>query len=323
MTQAKKFQSGEDLSVSLAGEVRRAASAGHKLKVQGNGSKSWAPASEYILSVAEHRGVVDYQPTELVVTVRGGTPLEELNAVLAEQGQMLGAECPDFGARSTVGGAVALGWSGPRAIAAGTLSGAVLGMRMINGLGDVLQFGGQVMKNVAGFDVSRMMTGSLGTLGVILDVSLKVLPLPEQELTMEISRSDFSAAALFVRQLQQQGEPLSAAVYHQNKLTVRFSGRSETLLRLQSTVAGDVIEPLFWRQLQQMSLPMFSNPQADPIIDCHGPVSWCYRDGSLWREQGESAVSLQHGPQLQTYASGRVEILERLRSAFDPQGVFL
>ena len=134
-------------------------------------------------SVSAFRGVVDYEPSELVLTARAGTPLAEIERTLAQGGQMLACEPPYFGPDATLGGCVAAGFSGPRRAYAGAVRDFVLGVRVLDSQGEELRFGGQVMKNVAGFDVSRLLAGSFGTLGVILEVSLKVLPKPEAETT--------------------------------------------------------------------------------------------------------------------------------------------
>ena len=141
-------------------------------------------ASECIFHPPLLPGLVDYEPTELVVTARSGTGLADLEAVLRDHGQMLPFEPPHFGLGATLGGCVATGLSGPRRASAGAVRDFVLGVRMLDGKGDDLRFGGQVMKNVAGYDISRLLTGSMGTLGLLLEMSLKVLPIPASQLTL-------------------------------------------------------------------------------------------------------------------------------------------
>ena len=274
-----------------------------------------------VLPVAAHRGVVEYAPDELVISVRAGTPLTELEAVLAEQGQMLGAECPNFSGNSTIGGAVALGWSGSRGGSAGPLRDYVLGLRMINGLGEILRFGGRVMKNVAGFDVPRLLAGSVGRLGVILEVSLKVLPLPEAELTLCREQTSVLEAGLLIRQLQQRALPLSGAVYYAGKLYLRFSGRPGALQEISREWPGEEIDNSFWKELSSLRLAFFSPAASGELHDCLGNSSWFHRDGCLWRRQGEAgAVNLRDGP---GPASGPLAALQqRLHQAFDPRGLF-
>ena len=163
----------------LAEAVRAAHADGQALRVVGSGSKGVAArAGEALLSVGEHTGIESYRPEELVVTVRAGTPLKELVAALSRNDQMVGFDPPRLRGSGTIGGAVAAGWCGPSAPWWGRLRDAVLGVEIINGLGEHLRFGGQVIKNVAGYDLSRLMAGSWGTLAVIVAVSLRVHPRP-------------------------------------------------------------------------------------------------------------------------------------------------
>jgi glycolate oxidase FAD binding subunit len=168
----------------------RAAHANHSpLILQGGGSKTFYGNADEgeVLSTRKLTGVVDYQPKELVLTARAGTPLAEIEALLAGQNQMLAFEPPHFNGPATLGGCIAVGLSGPRRPYAGAARDFVLGVRMIDGTGQALRFGGQVIKNVAGYDVSRLMVGALGTLGLITEVSLKVLPTPAAETTCSSS----------------------------------------------------------------------------------------------------------------------------------------
>ena len=173
-------------SQSLIDAVRAAAADGRTLRLRGGGTKDFwgAPVQGEVLDTRAWAGIVSYEPSELVVTVRGGTPLAELEAALAEKGQCLAFEPPHFGPGATVGGMVAAGLSGPARASVGAVRDFVLGLRMVNGKGEDLSFGGQVMKNVAGYDVSRLLAGSWGTLGVITEVSLKVLPVAPAEATL-------------------------------------------------------------------------------------------------------------------------------------------
>ncbi len=170
-----------DFSAELRERIGQAAATRSTLRIVGGNSKAFysQPAADAeTLAVAGHSGIVDYEPSELVVTVRAGTRLAELEAVLTEHGQMLGFEPPHFGTGATIGGTLACGFSGPRRPFAGSARDFVLGCKIVNGLGEELNFGGQVIKNVAGFDVSRLMVGARGSLGLILQCSLRVLPKP-------------------------------------------------------------------------------------------------------------------------------------------------
>ena len=168
-----------DDSGALLEQVNQALANATPLRIQGANTKAFlgrVTAGE-ILDTRSHRGIVSYDPTELVITVRCGTPLAELAKVLDDAQQMLPCEPPSFGEGATVGGMIACGLSGPRRPWSGSVRDFVLGTRVITGLGKHLRFGGEVMKNVAGYDLSRLMAGSYGTLGLITEVSLKVLPL--------------------------------------------------------------------------------------------------------------------------------------------------
>ena len=162
--------------------IREAAAERTQLRIRGSGSKDFYGLALIgdVLDTRAYCGIVEYEPTELVVTARAGTPLREVETALAQEGQMLAFEPPYFAADATFGGSMAAGFSGPRRAYAGSARDFVLGVRMLNGLGEDLRFGGQVMKNVAGYDFSRLLTGSFGTLGLITEVSLKVLPLPRR-----------------------------------------------------------------------------------------------------------------------------------------------
>ena len=177
-------------------QVRGAVAAKRSLYIVGGGSKVFYghSAEGDVLETRSHQGIAAYEPTELVITARCGTPLADVEKALADSGQILPFEPPYFAVNATFGGAIASGLSGPRRAANNGYYGAVrdyvLGCKIIDGKGDVLSFGGQVMKNVAGYDVSRLMAGSMGTLGVILEVSLKVLPAPVASRTLRLGMRD-------------------------------------------------------------------------------------------------------------------------------------
>ncbi|MCK9622947.1 MAG: FAD-binding protein, partial [Methylobacter sp.] len=172
----------QDLSENLQQQVQQAAATGTSLRIVGSNSKAFYGGdcqAAAQLPMAGHCGIIDYEPSELVVTARSGTPLNNIASLLAQHRQMLAFEPPGLGEQATLGGTLACGFSGPRRPFVGSARDFMLGCRIINGDGEVLNFGGRVMKNVAGFDVSRLMVGALGSLGVLLEVSLRVLPIPE------------------------------------------------------------------------------------------------------------------------------------------------
>ncbi len=222
--------------------VREAASTGGVLCLRGGGTKDFhgrAPVGE-LFDTRAHAGVIAYEPTELVVTARGGTSLGELENLLAGEKQQLAFEPPHFGDGATVGGCVSAGLSGPRRASAGALRDFVLGVKILDGRGDVLNFGGQVMKNVAGYDVSRLMAGSLGTLGVILEVSLKVLPCPAREVTLRFACAEDEA----IDRLNRWGGqplPLSASAWHGGVLMLRLSGADQAVASAMAKLGGEVV----------------------------------------------------------------------------------
>ena len=199
----------------LIDAVRAAAADGRTLRLRGGGTKDFwgAPLQGEVLDTRAYAGIISYEPSELVVTVRCGTPLAELEAALAEKGQCLAFEPPHFGPGATVGGMVGAGLSGPARASAGTVRDFVLGARMINGKGEDLTFGGQVMKNVAGYDVSRLLAGSWGTLGIVTEVSLKVLPLAPAEATLMCAGIGQKAALDLLHSWGGQPLPLNASAW--------------------------------------------------------------------------------------------------------------
>ena len=240
--------------------IRSAHAANTPLIIQGGGSKPFYgnPDEGEVLSTRALAGVVDYQPKELVLTAHAGTPLAEIEALLAEQNQMLAFEPPHFGGAATLGGSIAAGLSGPRRPYTGAARDFVLGVRMIDGTGQPLRFGGQVIKNVAGYDVSRLMVGALGTLGLITEVSLKVLPKPAAETTLQFE-IDEAAAILKMNQWAGQPLPLSASSWHAGLLTLRLSGAASAVRAAQTRLGGEPLQDAaaFWQRLRDQATPFF------------------------------------------------------------------
>ena len=241
--------------------IRDAVSSRTALAIQGGGSKHFYGRTTQgeTLAVGDYRGIIDYTPSELVISARAGTPLAELETRLAEQGQMLPFEPPHFGDHATLGGTIACGLSGPRRPWAGAARDFVLGVNCISGNGEYLRFGGQVMKNVAGYDLSRTLTGSLGTLAVLLDIHLKVLPRPETSTTI---RQSCSAAAALQRMNQWAGKPvpLSGGCYMDGHLTVRLSGTTAGVQAAADKLGGDIFDSqeTFWEDLREQHLDFFT-----------------------------------------------------------------
>ena len=248
-----------DQSEALQTRVLEAYAQGTSLRIVGGGSKTFhgRAVEGEVLSVAVHRGIVDYQPSELVVTVRGGTPLAELEQVLAAEGQMLGFEPPHFGP-ATIGGAVAAGLAGPRRPFTGAVRDFVLGVKLLTGRGEVLSFGGQVMKNVAGFDLARVLAGSLGTLGILLEVSLKVLPVPPLEVTLR-RRLPPDQALGAMTELLGRDLPLSGLAYDEPFLYLRLSGAADAVAETATGLGAEYLpDNRFWLSLREQRLPFFT-----------------------------------------------------------------
>ncbi|MGI4848812.1 MAG: glycolate oxidase subunit GlcE, partial [Janthinobacterium lividum] len=246
------------------------------VRLRGSGSKDWYGQAVHgeLIDTADYAGIVEYEPTELVITARCGTPLAEIEAALAEQRQMLAFEPPWFGPNATVGGMVSAGLAGPRRQAVGSVRDFVLGADLMDGRGDVLHFGGRVMKNVAGYDVSRLLAGAMGSLGIVLEVSLKVLPLPLAETTL---RFEFRQADAIVKLNEWAGLPLpiTASAWHDGVLMLRLSGAAPALAAAQQRIGGETVEQgdRFWIALREQSNEFFRAAQPAPA----GPGL------SLWR----------------------------------------
>lgn len=331
----------------------RAASAAKPLCIRGAGSKDFygnAPQGE-VLDVRGHRGIVAYEPTELVITARSGTPLTEIETALAEQGQCLPCEPPRFSADSTLGGVVAAGLSGPRRASAGSLRDYVLGVKILDGNARELNFGGRVMKNVAGYDVSRVIAGSLGTLGLILEVSLKVLPQPVAEATLRFAMSEADALDRLNR-WRGQPLPIVASAWHDGALSLRLAGaRAAVDAAVQKLGAGGAAENGFWDALRDQKLPFFaaetlwrlSLPATAPaldlpgerIVEWGGAQRWLKSDAPAETIRAAAAAVGGHATLYRAPAELKARVgafaplpapplaLHRsLKAAFDPRGLF-
>lgn len=213
-----------DLSQQLQSQVRLAIADGHALTIRAGGSKDFygrKVEADKVLNLAEHHGIISYEPTELVIKARAGTPLKVIQQVLAENRQMLAFEPPAYSDKATLGGTLAGNFSGPRRTYNGAARDYVLGTTILNGKAELISFGGQVMKNVAGYDVSRLMTGALGTLGVIMDASIKVVPMPETEITL-VQTISIDDALRKLHQWAREPLPISASCFYQGKLYIRL-----------------------------------------------------------------------------------------------------
>jgi len=295
-----------------------------------------------------YSGIVAYEPKELVLTVRAGTPLAHIESALAAERQMLAFEPPHFGEGATIGGAVATGLSGPRRPYAGAVRDFVLGTRIVNGKGEDLSFGGRVIKNVAGYDVSRLMAGALGTLGVITEISFKVLPRPNAEATL-VLELDQASAITQANQWAGQPLPLSATAWQDGALRVRLSGAQSAVAAARAKIGGEPVEAGdYWRDLREQRLAFFAGggplwrlslPQtAEPVatrdaqlVEWGGGVRWARGEldaltlrssaerlgghATLFRG-GDRSVGVFH-----PLRPALMKIHRRLKDAFDPAGI--
>jgi glycolate oxidase FAD binding subunit len=336
---------------TLVEQLQAATADGTPLAVQGGGSKAFygRTCEGRPCLIGGHSGVIDYTPAELVISARAGTPLAEVEAVLEKEGQMLAFEPPHFGAAATLGGTIACGLSGPRRPYAGAARDFVLGVRCINGKGEVLRLGGQVMKNVAGYDLSRLLTGSLGTLAVLLDIHLKVLPRPEADVTL---RQACTADEAVVRCNRWAGQPLplTGACHGDGQLYLRLSGSLQGVAAAAATIGGERCEDGagFWLALREQQLPFFQDatplwrlslPPAAPdlgldgeqLLDWGGAQRWLKSHAEPEHIRKLAAASRGHatlyrhgdrsGTVFHPLPPGMLALHRRLKQGFDPAGI--
>ena len=366
--------------------IERIHAAPGALRIRGGGSKDFygnALAGD-VLDTRGHAGIVAYEPSELVVTARAGTPLAEIEAALAEQGQMLAFEPPHFSrpapserkdgcdggqaagnvekpgghgpaaenSTATIGGAVAAGLSGPRRAAAGAVRDYVLGVKLLDGEGHVLRFGGQVMKNVAGYDVSRLIAGSLGTLGLILDVSLKVLPRPAATATLRVELPQAQALAA-MNQWAGRPLPITASAWHDAALTVRLAGARAAVAEAAEKLGGETLDDdeaeRFWAELRDQRHSFFAGaeplwrlalPSTAAPAELPGATLLEWGGGQRWLRSGAPAEQIRAvaarlgghatlfrggdkaGGVFQPQPPALAALDERVRRALDARGVF-
>jgi glycolate oxidase FAD binding subunit len=342
----------------LVEAVRAAASRRHALCIRAGGTKDFygnAPQGER-LDPRVVSGIVAHDPSELVVTARAGTSLVEVEALLASHGQMLPFEPPHFGSGATLGGCVAAGLAGPRCSSAWTAGGAVrdsvLGAKIIDGRGRLLRFGGTVIKNVAGYDVARVLAGSLGILGVIAEISLKVAPRPRYELTLRFECDETSALER-MSDWSREPLPFSAWAWSCGMLNVRLSGSSAAVESARARLGGEELDEqagnCFWSQLREQRAAFFSGDTplwrlsvpstAEPIgfdepqlIEWRGAVRWLRSDrpaGELRHRAaalGGFATLFRGGDRTRSVFSplspSAARVHAALKAEFDPSGIF-
>lgn len=323
------------------------------LRISGGGTKHFygnplLGQNSALLDMTHYSGIVDYEPTELVITARAGTRLTDLEAVLDQHGQMLAFEPPHFGATATLGGCIAAGLSGPHRAAAGSVRDFVLGVRLLDGKGRDLRFGGQVMKNVAGYDVARLMAGSMGTLGVLLEVSLKVLPKPAAEITLHMSMDEAEAIE---KMNQWAGKPLpvSATCYVDGGLFLRLSGAEPAVRAAQIKLGGEELNEgeIFWQSVREqthaffqldkplwrLSIQSIAPPVSLPgklLMEWNGGLRWVQFDDGVNAEiirktakdaKGHATLfryQESHIPVFHPLTPGMMKIHRALKEKFDP-----
>lgn len=344
-----------DISTDLQKKLAEAIDNGSKLTISGGHSKDFfgRQVSGEEFSLAGHTGVTEYDPRELVITTRAGTTLKELNQLLSGNGQMLPFEPPAFGDSATIGGTLACGFSGPRRPYMGSARDFVLGTKILNGKAEQLSFGGQVMKNVAGYDLSRLMVGAMGTLGVILQASMKVLPKPEVETTV-VQDKQVDDAIQTMNRLAGQNIPLSASAFVDNKLYLRFSSVESSVREAIATVGGSELDEgaVFWQQLKEQQHDFFktdrtlwrlSVPPATPEINLEGETLYEWGGGQRWFISNSDQADVQLVQETVALAGGHasqfrngdrqadvfhslpddlMNLHKQLKNSLDPAGIF-
>lgn len=341
-----------DLSDALAGQVSEAAEQQRALRIRAGGSKDFygrEPRGD-LIDVSGHRGIVNYEPTELVCTVRAGTPLTAVEAALAEQRQVMPFEPPHFSDSATIGGATACGLSGPRRPWGGAARDLVLGVRLINGRGQAMRFGGEVMKNVAGYDISRLVVGSLGTLGVLTEISMKVMPAPDEIETRVLEVAE-EAGFRAVEEAYREGLPVTGAAHDGERLYVRLAGTPSAVRSGRERLGGEgAADPeTFWRDLRDHALEFFggddlplwrlSLPPLTPLpelpgrrlADWGGQLHWVRTDAPAFDVFRRTASAGGHatlfrgggrdGEIFQPLPAGSWKLHQRIKAAFDPAGI--
>lgn len=344
-----------DISQQLQEQVLHARSSAGKLNIVGGGTKAFVGREQSPdasnLNLGEHTGIVAYHPVELVMTVRAGTPLNDIEAALAEQGQALHFEPPHFGPGSTIGGTLACNLSGPARPWVGSVRDQVLGIRLLNGKGEHLRFGGEVMKNVAGYDVSRLQAGALGTLGAITEISLKVMPSLAASVTL-VQDMALEDVLHYMNSRAAEPKPITGACWVDGKVYLRLAGAKSAVEATAEKWGGSVMESgeAFWRSVQDMQHEFFTGNHAplwrfsvnstavNPAIDGKWFLDWAgsqrwFRGAAelsdmepLARSAG-GQVSLfrggdRSGEVMHSQPGALKTIQSRVKNSFDPDGIF-
>ena len=337
-----------DISAELLEQVNAIASVGGRAEIIGGGSKSFygeAVSDALPIEVSGHSGVIDYDPAEMVITLRSGCRLEDVKALLQENNQQFAFEPPSYTADTTIGGMIAAGLCGPRRAFAGNLRDHLLGATIINGKGELLQFGGRVIKNVAGFDLSRVMAGSLGTLGIIVEASIRVIPCFEQEVTLSFEHADASDHINWINGLGSRPYPISASHWQGGRSLIRLSGSVQGNDQARQSLGGETAD-FDWQAsgvqnfasdsdaLLRVALPPATPDllaDANQVIEWGGAQRWLTGEQSVndlrtsLAPQGGNVCAFRGHPEASVFQTPTASVLalqKKLKSSFDPQGIF-
>lgn len=349
----------------LSEQVLEARANFRPLLIQGGNTKSFygnaferKSAEAISLDMRTLRGIVNYEPTELVITAFAGTPLQDIMDTLDASGQMLAFDPPCFGAHATLGGCIASGLSGPGRLGGGPLKDYVLGSHLLDAQGRVLKFGGEVMKNVAGYDVSRMLAGSMGMFGALLQVSVKVAPKPIQTVTLEWECSEREALTM-CHGMRAHPLPVSASAWElvadKGRLRIRLAGAPAAIESARKKLGGELVSHdesvQYWHDLREQRLAFFASSQlwrvavapGTPELNL-GPTLIEWGGGQRWiaaeldpamvrraAEQAQGHATLfrlgagKQAPEQGVFhplTPAVTTIVKRLKQEFDPKGVF-
>lgn len=341
-----------DIAAELEATVRAAAASGTKLSIVAGGSKSFLgrDVAGECLDVSGHSGILDYQPAELVLTARAGTTLTEIAQCLEDCGQMLPFEPPVFDGKATIGGTLACDAAGPARPWRGSVRDATLGVTLINGRGERLRFGGQVLKNVAGYDVSRLQAGAMGTLGVMTEVTVRLLPIPAATATL-VREMDAAAAIRRMNEMTRTPLPISAAAWLDGKLYMRLEGAERAVAGARGKLEADFDsgDESIWRHIREQSLEFFKgstplwrfsvasnsghrNADEPWLLDWGGAQRWLRGEfdaqylESLACDLGGQVSLYRHGDRSGEVFHPQVPAMRnvqmRLKKSFDPHGIF-
>ncbi len=346
-----------DISQHLQSQILQAYENKTPLTIQAGNSKSFYGRSIEAtkLDASNHQGIISYEPTELVITARAGTPLAEIESALDQHQQILPFDPPCFSqanttSNATIGGTIACNMSGPRRAYTGAARDFVLGCQIINGKAEALTFGGQVMKNVAGYDASRLMCGAMGTLGLILDISIKTLPKPETEITL-IQHCDINQALDKLHRWARQSLPISGSCFIDNQLTIRISGNASSVNAAKKNIGGETIidDTIFWQSIKnqhhhffthgkplwRLSLasntPPLSDLKGETLYEWGGALRWLMTDEpaekiseTLNALGGHATFFKNNTSKIEPFHSlnnGLLSIHKQLKTAFDPENI--